>query len=328
MQGEAMTLKCKKKKRIDVPSMFRFAVMIAALTTVVFARLSYADEPQKTFNTPGEAVNAVILATKNNNDKELLAIFGSASKDILYSGDAVMDEQRREKFLKAYDEKNSLVAEDENMILVIGANDWPYPIPLVKKDNGWFFDTEKGKDEILSRRIGKDELSAVQVCLSIVDAQREYAIKNNNGRGVHEYAQKFISDEGKKNGLYWLAEEGEEPSPLGPAVAKARDEGYKARKPGEGPTPFHGYFYRILEAQGKNAPGGAYEYIVSGRMIGGFAVVAYPDKYGDSGVMTFIVNHDGIVYQKDLGENTGSIAKTMAEYDPDESWKKIEGRVA
>ena len=189
-----------------------------------------------------------------------------------------------------------------------------FPIPLVKKGEVWSFDTDKGREEILNRRIGENELSTIQTMLAIVDAEREYAMKDDDSDGVPEYAQKFLSDPGKKNGLYWETKEGEEPSPLGPAAAQAKKEGYK--KSGDKPIPFHGYYYRILKAQGKNAAGGAYDYVVKGKMIGGFAVVASPAKYGNSGVMTFLVNHDGVVYQKDLGKKTEQAARQHKEIRP------------
>ena len=200
-------------------------------------------------------------------------------------------------------EKNRLEAESaEKVVLYLGNEDWPFPIPIVKKNALWHFDAKEGRDEILARRIGKNELSAIQVCLAYVDAQREYAIEDRDGDGLAEYAQKFWSDPGKKNGLYWKTSDGEKPSPLGPLAAEANKQGY-TRKEGK-PVPYHGYYYRILKAQGKNAPGGAYDYMVKGKMIGGFALVAYPAKYASSGIMTFIVNHDGVVYQKDLGTKT------------------------
>jgi hypothetical protein len=269
-------------------------------------------------------VKTVVTAARNNDDKELIVIFGQSAKDLIFSGDAVADKQRRERFLKAYDEKNSLVSEKGGMVVVIGNDDWPFPIPLVKKGEVWFFDTDKGREEILNRRIGESELSTIQTMLAIVDAQREYAMKDIAGDGTPEYAQKFMSDAGKKNGLYWETKEGEEPSPLGPAVVQAKKEGYTGKKPGDKPSPFHGYYYRILKAQGKNAAGGAYDYFVKGKMIGGFAVVAYPAKYGNSGIKTFMVNHDGIVYEKDLGKSNEKIVQAMDTFDPDKSWKKVE----
>jgi hypothetical protein len=213
---------------------------------------------------------------------------------------------------------------DKKVTLVVGTHDWPFPVPIVKKGETWVFDTMAGKEELLNRRIGRNELNTIKVCLAYVDAQREYALKDRDGDGLLEYAQKFRSTAGKKDGLYWQAKEGEEQSPLGDLAARAVKEGYTSKKPGDNPVPYHGYFYKILKAQGKNAPGGAYDYVVKGSMIGGFALVAYPAEYGNSGVMTFIVNHDAVVYEKDLGKDTAKIASTMTKYDPDKSWKKAE----
>ena len=312
-------------KERSAPQVFRLlaaAILVLILTSAGIA--ADAAVKQKGFATPEDAVKAVITAAKNNDDKELIAIFGPSAKDLILSGDAVADKQRRELLLRKYDEKNGLVEEKGNMVFVIGKDDWPFPIPLVKKGEVWSFDTAKGREEILNRRIGENELSTIQAMLAIVDAQREYAQKDIHGAGIPEYAQKFLSDPGKKNGLYWKTKEGEEPSPLGPAAAQAKEEGYKGKKSGGKPIPFHGYYYRMLKAQGKNADGGAYDYVVKGKMIGGFAVAAYPAKHGNSGVMTFIVNHDGVVFQKDLGKNTAKTANAMKAYDPGPGWKKVE----
>ena len=290
-----------------------------AVSQVAFAA---ATTQQKMFSSAEEAVKAAIAAAKNNNDKEMLAIFGTQAKEILFSGDAVADKQRRAQFIAAYDERNRLATEGENKILIVGKQDWPFPIPIVKKGDSWVFDTAKGKDEILNRRIGENELFTIQVCLAIVDAQREYAMKDRDRNGLLEYAQKFVSDSGKKNGLYWETKAGEPESPLGPIMSQARSAGYQM-KPSATPTPYHGYYYRILTAQGKAAPGGAYSYLVKGKMIGGFALVAYPAEYGNSGVMSFIVNHDGKVFQKNLGTNTAAIAKSMKEYNPDSTWSEV-----
>jgi hypothetical protein len=260
---------------------------------------------------------------RDDNKEELLKILGPEGKDLVWSGDEVSDRQRRDKFEKAYDEQHRLDAEGDKEVLVVGKNNWPFPIPIIKKDGKWIFDTAGGKEEILNRRIGRNELDTIQTMLAIVDAEREYATKDHDGDGILKYAQKFKSDPGKKNGLYWETKEGQEPSPLGPLVAEARQEGYFEKKSSEKPSPYHGYFYRILTAQGPHAAGGAYEYIVDGKMIGGFAVVAYPAEYGNSGVMTFIVNHDGVVYQKDLGDDTEQKAKAMERFDPDETWAKV-----
>jgi hypothetical protein len=270
-------------------------------------------------------VKALFDAVKADDTKGLLAIFGPAGKEIISSGDEVADKTSRERFVKSYEEMNKLVKEnDMKIILHVGNGDWPLPIPIVKVGEKWRFDTKEGKEEMLNRRIGRNELNAIQVCLAIVDAQREYALKDRDGDGLLEYAQKFNSEKGKKDGLYWEVKEGEEDSPLGPLAAKAVKEGYGGRKSDDKPAPYHGYYYRILKAQGKNAPGGAYEYVVKGKMIGGFGLIAYPAGYGNSGVTTFIVNHDGVVYQKDLGKDTERIATTMTKYDPDKTWKRVE----
>jgi len=302
---------------------------LSLIASVIFAFALYgtcsaASAKQKSFASAEEAVKAGIAAAKSDDNKALLAILGDDAKDLISSGDAVLDKANRERFLKAYDEKHQLVKEGDNYILTVGKEDWPYPIPVVKKGNGWVFDTAQGKEEILNRRIGENELSTIQVLLAIVDAQREYASKDRDGDGVLAYAQKFWSDAGKKNGLHWETKAGEDESPLGPLAAEARVEGYRAASAGAKPRPYHGYYYKILTAQGKNAPGGAYSYLVRDKMIGGFAVIAAPAEYGNSGVMTFLVNHDGVVYEKDLGKNTLELAKKITSFDPDKSWKKVD----
>jgi hypothetical protein len=303
----------------------RLVISVAIAGLVIgLSHFSFAaTAQQKSFPSSEEAVKAAIAAARAADQKELAAIFGPGSQELISSGDNVADEQRRLEFLKAYDEKNRLVTEGNKMILVVGNNDWPFPIPLVRQGSGWVFDTAKGKEEILNRRIGRNELDVIQVVLAYVDAQREYAMKDHDGDGLLEYAQKFRSDPGQKNGLFWQAKPGEEQSPLGPLAAQAVKEGYGQNKGSDKPWPFHGYFYRILTAQGKSAPGGAYSYLVKGSMIGGFALVAYPAEYGNSGVMTFIVNHDGKVFQKDLGKNTASIAQNMTEYNADKTWTEV-----
>jgi hypothetical protein len=304
----------------QISALYAFSIAVTMVVMMTFAGSAFAGAKQKTFTSPEEAVKALVSAARNNDDKELLSIGGADAKDLIFSGDKVADKERRENFLAKYDEQNKLVREGNSTILIIGKNDWPFPIPLAKKGETWFFDTKKGKEEVLNRRIGENELYTIQTCLAIVDAQREYAMTDRDGDNLHEYAEKFASDPGKKNGLYWATKEGEEPSPLGQLLAQAKAEGYSKGK--TGPVAYHGYYYRIIKAQGKNAPGGAYDYVIKGNMIGGFAVVASPAKYGNSGVMTFIVNHDGTVYQKNLGNNTEKIAKTMTKYDPDKTWEK------
>ena len=301
----------------------------AAIMAVGFNQSALAAEVkqivQKTFKSPEEAVKSIIDATRSHDTKGMLAIFGPAGKEIISSGDEVADKAGRERFVKACEEMTKLEKEtDKKVTLVVGNNEWPFPIPIVKKGETWVFDTMAGKEELLNRTIGKNELNTIQACLAYVDAQREYAMKDRDSNNLREYAQKFGSTKGKKDGLYWEAKEGEEQSPLGPIAAQAVREGYTGRKTGDKPVPYHGYFYRILKAQGKNAPGGAYDYMVNGKMIGGFALVAFPAEYGASGIMTFIVNHDGVVHQKDLGRETGKIASAMTKYDPDKTWKKVE----
>jgi len=316
----------KDKKQL---SRFRLWVSLGTVAFMMVVPLGTsfaASAKQKSFASAEEAVKAAIAAAKSNDDNELLAIFGADAKDLISSGDAVADKARRGRFLKAYDDKNQLVEEREKMVLVIGQQDWPFPIPVVKRGNGWVFDTEQGREEILNRRIGRNELSTIQVMLAVVDAQREYTMKDVDGDGLLEYAQTFRSDPGKKNGLYWETKPGEALSPLGPVVAQARKEGYVAgagRKAGDRSIPYHGYYFRLLKAQDRNAPGGAYDYVVKGNMIGGFALVAYPAQYNNSGVMTFIVNHDGVVYEKDLGKNTEKSAQTISRFDPDKTWTKV-----
>jgi Protein of unknown function (DUF2950) len=319
MEEEIMLAKSKRRKKLCW-SWISAGVIVAAML-VVHEPLFAVSAQQKTFSSPEDAVKAAIQAARDNSDKEMIAIFGPGAKDIILSGDPVADRERRANFLKAYDEKNSLATQGENKILVIGNKDWPFPIPLVKKGEGWVFDTEKGRQEILNRRIGESELFTIQTLLAVVDAQREYAMKDRNRNGLLEYAQKFVSDASKKNGLYWEAKAGESESPLGPIMARARTEGYQGKP--NAPAPYHGYHYRILTAQGKDASGGAYSYLVKGKMIGGFAVVAYPAQFDNSGVMTFIVNHEGKVFQKNLGKNTASIAQSMKEYNPDKTWSEV-----
>jgi Protein of unknown function (DUF2950) len=296
---------------------------LALLVAVMFQGTALAAKPkQKTFETPEAAVEALIKALRAGSEKELLAIFGPGSETLISSGDKVDDREREEQFVRRYSEAIRLeAAGDRKIIIHVGKNEWPFPIPIVKVGESWRFDTKQGKEEILHRRIGENELGAIQTCLAIVDAQREYTAVDRDGDGLLEYAQKFASTKGKADGLYWEVKPGEKPSPLGPLVAKARGEGYTK---GEKPAPYNGYFFRILTAQGKSAKGGAYSYLVKGKMVGGFAVVAFPATYAVSGVKTFIVNHEGVVYEKDLGPKTTKMAKAMKLFDPDRAWKKVE----
>ena len=279
--------------------------------------------PPKQFASAEEAVQAFVAALRAGDTKALVVILGSEGRGLVVSGDPVADRQAREKFLQSYDAANKLAARgDTTMTLQVGADEWPLPIPLVKQGERWRFDPRQGREEIIARRIGRNELYTMQTCLAIVDAQREYYAQDHNGDGILEYARQFASTPGKRDGLYWPTQSGEQPSPLGDLVVRARAEGY--RRAEGGPTPYYGYMYRILTAQGPAAPGGAHEYVVRGHMIAGFAVVAFPAQYGVSGVMTFIVNQDGDVYQKDLGPNTRATAMAMKTFDPDKTWTKVD----
>jgi hypothetical protein len=326
MEGKQMSLNIAnnagKEARRFAAVFIIFVMLICAL---VVCRADAAAPAQKTFKSPNDAAGTMIDALKRNDTRELLAIYGPGSKSLVSSGDAAADRAASGQFVAHYDEKNRLEHVNKGMVVLhVGNDDWPFPIPIVKTGTNWRFDTKAGKHEILARRIGRNELDAIQTCLVYVDAQREYARKDRDKNGLLEYARKFGSEPGKKDGLYWETKEGEEESPLGPLVAKAVSEGYAPKQTSDKPTPYHGYYYRILKAQGTSAPGGAYDYIVDGKMIGGFALVAYPAKYGNSGIMTFIVNQDGIVYQKNLGKNTTKIAQTMESFDPDKTWGRAQ----
>ncbi|HEY2994544.1 MAG TPA: DUF2950 domain-containing protein [Methylomirabilota bacterium] len=280
--------------------------------------------PAKRFVSAEDATEALVTALRAGDTKTVVGVLGSSARTLISSGDAVSDRQTREKFLQAYDAAHRLIPYGSRTVLEVGSDNWPFPIPIVKtRDERWYFDTRQGRDEILARRIGRNELFTMQTCLAYVDAQREYYAEDRNGDGVLQYARQFASTPGKRDGLYWPTGPGEPPSPLGDLVVRARAEGYRRDASG-GPTAFHGYLYRILTAQGPAAPDGAYDYIVAGRMIGGFALVAFPAQYGASGVMTFIVNHDGVVHEKDLGPKTRDLARAMKKFDPDSTWKKAE----
>ncbi len=311
----------------SVVSCFIFALIVIALTVFSDTAPSAAASKmkQKTFASPEEAVKTFIDAMKKDNKKELSAIFGPRALSQLSSGDDVSDKADRERFVKAYEEKNSLEKKDDSKaILLVGIEDWPMPIPLVKKGAGWYFDTMAGKEEMLNRRVGRNELRVIDAVQAYVGAQREYAGRDWDGDGIYPYAQKFVSSPGKKDGLYWEAKTGEAESPSGPFAAAAAREGYATKAKAGKPSPFHGYYFRILKTQGSHAPGGAYDYVVKGKMILGFGLVAYPAKYGSSGIMTFIVNQEGVVYEKDLGKDTAKVAAAIRKYDPDNTWKKAE----
>jgi hypothetical protein len=292
----------------------------ATIAAIMALALSVsAGEAQQAFPSPEAAAAALAAAVKSGARREIFKVLGSNAEDIIESGDEVADDEARQLFISTYDAKHSIRAEgNEKATLILGAEDFPFPIPLVNTRSGWEFDTKAGRREILYRRIGRNELDAIQTSLAYVDAQNEYAEKDR-GNGVGVYAQRIVSSAGKKDGLFWRDDR--DPSPLGELAAQASAEGYKVD--GQG-APYHGYYFRILKGQGPDAPGGALDYVVKGKMIGGFALIAYPAEYGNSGVMTFMVNHDGTVYQKDLGNRTESIARRITLFNPDETWKKID----
>jgi hypothetical protein len=292
---------------------------VAVLLMVCFPARSIAQQRgQKTFSSPEEASHALLTAMQSNDERTLLEIFGPDGKRIVSSGDETEDADGRANFVRKYQQCHRLVREpDGTTTLYIGAENWPTPIPLLNKGNVWYFDTEAGENEILFRRIGRNEMSAIRVCQQLAAAQKEYFAAHN------EYAQKIFSDEGQHDGLYWKVAGGEPESPIGPLVAAAFSEAATQSQNGS-PAPYRGYYYRILTRQGKNASGGAKSYIVNGKMTEGFAFVAYPAEYRSSGVMTFIVGQDGVVYQKDLGKKTEALAKAVKEYDPGNTWQKLE----
>lgn len=286
------------------------------------ARYCWAKEPQqKLFSTPDEAAEALVSAARADDLKSMLAILGPGSKELISSGDSVADNAGRDKFVASYQQKHSLEAKTAgSMILHTGNDDWPMPVLIVKKKSGWGFDIGKGKKEILNRRIGRNELQVINVIDAYVDAQHEYASRDCRGRGRVEFAQRLISTPGNRDGLYWDSKEGEQQSPLGPLIASAAREGYGNESY---LSPFHGYYFKILKGQGTHAKGGSYSYLVKDKMILGFALVAYPAEHRNSGVMTFLVNQEGTIFEKDLGKNTRRLAEAMTEYNPDSSWKKV-----
>jgi Protein of unknown function (DUF2950) len=299
-------------------------MVIVALYTVVFST-AIAAAKQKSFISPQEAVKTLVAAVHDNNDTELIDIFGPDSENLIFSGDRVADQKDKERFLVAYEEKNSIKHEtDVKAVLYIGSRDYAFPIPIVQEENVWFFDTQEGKEEILHRRIGSNELHTIEVLHAYTDAQREYLAIDHSRCGCPEFAQRLTSTKGKKDGLYWEAKEGEEESPFGPLIAKATECRYTGSLDTDNPEPFHGYYFKILKAQGKHANGGAFDYVVQGKMILGFALVAYPAKYGASGIMTFIVNQEDKIYEKDLGKDTANKTGAMTTFDPDSTWKKYD----
>ena len=287
---------------------------------VALAMLGSAAQAQQSYKTPEDAAAALAAAVKSAPG-DILKVLGRAAEDIVSSGDEVADNDIRQRFTSMYDAKHGIKAEgNKTATLILGPDDFPFPIPLLNTKTGWAFDTDEGRIEVLRRRIGRNELDAIQTALAYVDAQNEYA-DTDRGEGAGVYAQRFLSTPGKKDGLFWRDDS--DPSPLGALVAEASAEGYK-QGTGEAPAPYHGYYFRILKGQGSDAAGGALNYVVKGKMIGGFGLIAWPAEYGNSGVMTFLVNHAGTVYQKDLGNRTAVIAERTTLFDPDQTWKKVD----
>jgi hypothetical protein len=297
------------------------AVLAAFLISTNIGRLTAQQTTQNSYASPKDAVLALASAVKAQNKDQLMQIFGPEAKELLSSGDPVADRQTGESFLKKYGQMSRLVKEPDGSVdLYIGAENWPFPIPIVQKNGRWVFDTTAGKKEILYRRIGRNEFDTIDTLQGLVDAQKEYASQPRDGE-AKQYAQKLLSDEGKHNGLYWSTTEGQAPSPAGPLIAEAFSQGYRKQK---GPVPYHGYIYRLITSQGANAAGGVKNYMVNGKLTEGFAILAYPAEYKNSGVMTFIVNQDGKIYQKNLGPKTETLAAQIKTYNPDKTWGPVD----
>jgi hypothetical protein len=296
--------------------------LLASGVSLVIASGAFAAGTQRNFASPEEATQALVQALKSHDRAATLALLGKDAASWISSGDAAADRAAVARFIAAYDAKHALVRKNGKATLTLGSDDFPFAFPIVRTGQRWHFDTAAGKVEMLARRIGENELSAIAVLQAIVDAQMDYASADRNGDGVLAYAQKFASSPGKHDGLYWPVEPGQPQSPLGELLAKASSEGFQVK--GGKPTPYHGYYYRLLERQGKHAAAGALAYVVGGRAIGGFAVLAYPARYGNSGIMSFIVNQDGKIYQSDLGPATQAKALKMQEYDPGPGWSPVD----
>ena len=317
-QAKAMQIVKKAGRRTSARD---WARAFASLVLGVFvATGAIAASSQKTFASPEDAASALVRAVKSHDRAATLSVLGDAGA-WLSSGDVTADRAAAERFVTAYETKHAIARDGEKATLTIGEDRFPFAFPIVKTGDRWRFDTAAGTEELLARRIGANELDTVKVLQAIVDAEREYASQDRTGDGVFTYTQKFESAPGRHDGLYWPTKAGEAQSPLGPLIARAAAEGY--RKSDKGPTPYHGYYFRMLKGQGKNAEMGAFDYVLHGRDIGGFAVVAYPAKYGNSGIMTFIVNQDGKVYQSDLGSGTAKKASAMQRFDPVSGWSTV-----
>ena len=303
------------------PSTRLAGLLVAFLCALPFP---LAAQEQRVFSSPVDAATALFAAVKSGDTAALESILGPDSQQLLSSGDPVADKNSLAQFASEWDQMHRLAYDDQGRVIIyLGSDNWPAPIPIVKKDGGWVFDTAAGKDELIYRRIGRNELYTIGVLENLNSAQREYQSEDHDG---HQFAKYILSEPGKQDGLYWEAAEGSPASPIGPLIADAASQGYKVQKHAENATaaPFHGYFYKVLNRQGNDAPGGAKNYLVDGKMTGGFAFLAWPAEYRSSGVMTFMINQDGVIVQKDLGPDTATIAKDMSAFDPDSSWEQVE----
>jgi hypothetical protein len=322
-QGGETTMNSNKRFAIRA----RVATVAFLLTFFSAASLSAAeDEPAapKTYPTAEAVVDALVAAARSEDSHALITVLGESAEALVSSGDDVADANARARFVDQYDQAHELVADGtDKFTLELGDDGWPFPFPVVKVGDQWAFDVDAGIDEVVYRRIGHNELGAIEACRGIVEAQKDYASEGHDGQPAGIYAQKLLSDEGKHNGLYWPSQPDERASPVGPFIATAAAEGYRNNTK-EGPQPYHGYVYRLLTSQGAAAPGGARSYLKDGQLSGGFAVVAYPIEYEQSGVQTFMINQDGVLYQKDLGAKTGELARAIKTFNPDSTWSKVD----
>ena len=322
--------------RIWQHTFFIVAIVAAMLTTAQAGAADSKPQPaptkqpgakQRTYGSPEEAVKDLVAAVRTDDVKALLAILGPGAKAIVSSGDTVSDREDRQRFAKSWEEASKLEKSGDSRVVLSTGNDaWPFPIPIVKDGETWRFDAPQGKRELLNRRIGRNELSAVQSALAYVDAQREYYLRDPQNRKLLQYAQRFVSSQGRRDGLYYPTKAGEEESPLGPLFDSAKAVGYIGAEGAKASPSYYGYHYRILKGQGPDAPDGAYDYVANGAMIGGHALIAWPATWGNSGIMTFIVSHSGVVYQKNLGPNTSSAAQKITKFNPDSSWRRVDDK--
>ena len=309
--------------RLATIAALSFALLIFSSTRMRAAEQS-SETKQRVFRSPSSAAAALVQALRSDDLKEMTAILGPEGEEIISSGDPVADNNAREEFTKRYDQMHRLAYDDRHqVVLYVGADNWPLPIPIVKQRDGWMFDTAEGKDELLYRRIGRNELYTIDVLQELADAQQYYADLQKQSSGQPSFAEKILSDSDKRNGLYWPTNGAEPESPIGPLIADAAEQGYKRNQGGQ-PAPFHGYYYKVLTSQGADAPGGAQNYVVDGKMTRGFAFLAYPAEYRDSGVMTFMIDESGVIVEKDLGPDTEKTAQSITAFNPDSTWSELE----